>query len=210
MPAELELGPDETVPGRPFADPVHSRQDEEVLRRLLGNERERARFLADDWLEGRKDVIIRETDPEGHRHLLVVPDTRALLEARNPTVVGFFGRPRLDADVSVLFELEEELVAGMGSYAAAGLLSYYDLEFVKGAYGNLILFATPDGPGSWRENPVHSRAVEISPVNYHEIRLHLGTLSGGLLETGTLSLSRTRYLDYSAPEVWHAVRRLSS
>ena len=34
----------------------------------------------------------------------------------------------------------------MAAYAAGGLLSYYDLEFVKGAYGNLILFATPDGP----------------------------------------------------------------
>ena len=100
MTAELELGPDETVPGKPFVDPVHTREDQEVMGRLLGNERERARFLADDWLEGRKDVIISETDPEGLRHLLVVPDTRALLDARNLTVVGFFGRPRLDADVT--------------------------------------------------------------------------------------------------------------
>jgi hypothetical protein len=209
MTAEVMLGPEETVPGKPFVDPVHTRHDEEVLGRLLRNERERALFLADDWLEGRKDVIIRETDPDGHRHLLVVPDTRALLEARNPTVVGFFGRPRQDADVSVLFDLEEELVAGMGAYAAGGLLSYYDLEFVKGAFGNLILFATPDGPGAWRENPVHHRAVDISPDNYHEIRLHQGTLSGGLLEPGTLSLSRTRYLDYSGPEAWRAIRRVS-
>ena len=209
MTAELELGPDETVPGKPFVDPVHTRDDQEVMGRLLGNERERARFLADDWLEGRKDVIISETDPEGLRHLLVVPDTRALLDARNLTVVGFFGRPRPDADVTGLFDLEEELVAGMGAYAAGGLLSYYDLEFVKGAYGNLILFATPDGPGAWGENPVHHRAVDISPANYHEIRLHLGTLSGGLLEPGTLSLSRTRYLDYGEREVWRAVRSLS-
>ena len=209
MTAELVLGPDETVPGKPFADPVHTRDDQEVMGKLLGSERERARFLADDWLEGRKDVCIRETDPEGRRHLLVVPDTRALLAARDPTVVGFFGRPRSDADVSILFDLEEELVAGMGAYAAGGLLSYYDLEFVKGAYGNLILFATPDGPGAWRENPVHHRAVAISPDNYHEIRLHLGTLSGGLLEPGNLSLSRTKYLDYNGPEPWRAIRSVS-
>jgi hypothetical protein len=206
MTAELVLGPDESVPGKPFVDPAHTRHDQEVMDRLLGNERERARFLADDWREGRKDVIIRETDPDGFRHLLVVPDTRALLEARDSTVVGFFGRPRSDADVSILFDLEEELVAGMAAYAAGGLLSYYDLEFVKGAYGNLILFATPDGPGAWRENPVHHRAVDISPDNYHEIRLHQGTLSGGLLEPGRLSLSRTRYLDYNGPEPWRAIR----
>ncbi|HYM64123.1 MAG TPA: hypothetical protein VES61_05540 [Gaiellaceae bacterium] len=206
MAAELVLGPDETVPGKPFVDPVHTQQDQEAMGQLLENERERARVLAGDWFEGRKDVVIRETDPEGLRHLLVVPDTRALLEARSPTVVGFFGRPRLDADVAGLFWLEEELVAGMGAYTAGGLLSYYDLELVKGAYGNLILFATPDGPGAWRENPVHRRAVDISPGNYHEIRLHQGTLSGGLLEPSTLSVLRTRYLDYNEPEVWRAVR----
>lgn len=203
MAAEIELGPDETVPGKAFADPVHTQRDEEALRHLLEHERERARLLA-----GETDVLVRETDPDGLRHLLFVPDTRALLDAADPTVVGFFGRPRSDADEPLLFELEEELVAGMGAYAADGLLSYYDVEFVKGAYGNLILFASPDGPRKWRENPVHHRAVEISPVNYHDIRLHQGTLAGRLLDGGALHVTRTRYLDYSGPEVWRAVRAI--
>jgi hypothetical protein len=209
MAAEIELGPDETVEGKPFSDPARSREDEEALRQLLAHERERARAWVDDPVEGRKDVVIRERDPAGRRHLLVVPDTRVLLEARDPLVVGFFGRPRADADHAALFVLEDELVMGMGEYAAGGLLSYYDVELVKGAYGNLILFATPEGPTRWRENPVHRRAVEISPGNYHEIRLHQGTLSGRLLDGGTLRLTRTRYLDYGGPEVWRAVRRLS-
>jgi hypothetical protein len=203
MAEEIVLGPDETVPGRSFTAPVHTRRDEDALRQLLRHERERARLLA-----GETDVLVRETDPEGLRHLLVVPDTRALLDATDPTVVGFFGRPRPDADEPLLFELEEELVAGMGAYAADGLLSYYDVEFVKGAYGNLILFAGPDGPRSWRENPVHHRAVEISPGNYHDIRLHQGTLAGRLLDGGALHVTRTRYLDYSGPEVWRAVRAI--
>ena len=209
MVAEIVLGPDETVAGKPFADPVHTRRDEQALRQLLAHERVRARSWAADRLPRRKDVVIREADAEGRRHLLVVPDSQALLEARNPMVVGFFGRPRADADHALLFELEEELVASMGAYAAGGLLSYYDVELVKGAYGNLILFATSEGPSKWRENPAHGRAVEISPRNYHEIRLHQGTLSGGLLDDGTLHVTRTRYLDYGGPEVWRAVRRLS-
>lgn len=206
---EIVLGSDETVEGKPFADPIHTRQDEEALRNLLAHERERARAWADASFSAAKDVVVRETDEEGRRHLLVVPDTRALIEAESPMVVGFFGRPRADADTALLFELEEELVAGMGAYAAGGLLSYYDVELVKGAYGNLILFATPDGPSRWRENPVHHRAVEISPRNYHEIRLHQGTLSGRLLDAGSLRVLRTRYLDYSEPEVWRAVRWVS-
>ncbi|HWM14298.1 MAG TPA: hypothetical protein VNO56_07440 [Gaiellaceae bacterium] len=201
MADEIVLGPEETVPGKSFTDQEHTRRDEEALRHLLEHERERARLLA-----GERDVLIRETDPDGLRHLLVVPDTSALLDAPDPTVVGFFGRPRADADEPLLFELEEELIAGMGAYAADGLLSYYDVELVKGAYGNLILFASREGPLRWRENPVHHRAVEISPANYHEIRLHQGTLEGRLLDGGALHVTRTRYLDYSGPDTWRALR----
>ena len=210
MATEIELGPDEEVPGRPFADPSHTRREEDALRLLLTHERERARAWCDEPFESRRDVIIRETDAAGLRHLLVVPETHALIRARDLLVVGFFGRPREDADTPLLFDLEERLVAGMSSYAAHGLLSYYDLELVKGAYGNLILFTGPDGPARWGENPVHREAVEISPANYHEIRLHQGRLPGGILEDGELLVTRTRYIDYGGPEVWRAVRRLAS
>jgi hypothetical protein len=210
MATEVVLGPDETVAAKPFSDPVHTGRDEAALRRLLDHERERARVWADDPLGPPRNVLVRETDPEGRRHLLVVPDSEALLDAPSPTVVGFFGRPREDADGSLLFELEEELVERMraGAYTAAGLLSYYDVELVKGAYGNLILFATSEGPARWREDPIHGRAVEISAQNYHHIRLHQGTLSRPLLEPGELRLARTRYLEYDGREIWRAVRPL--
>jgi hypothetical protein len=204
---EIELGPEETVHGKPFVDPEHTQREQEALRLLLSHERERARAWSDEPSESRRDVIIRETDAAGLRHLLVVPETHALIEAEDLLVVGFFGRPREDAETELLFDLEERLVAGMGEYAERGLLSYYDLELVKGAYGNLILFADADGPARWGENPVHKEAVEISPRNYHEIRLHQGTLPGSLLEDGELRVTRTRYIDYSEPEIWRAVRR---
>ena len=47
----------------------------------------------------------------------------------------------------------------MAHYGEAGLLSYYDVELVKGEYGNLILFATPDVPPEWHRDEVHRRAV---------------------------------------------------
>ena len=206
MASEIELGPEEVVAGKPFSDPAHTREDEEALRHLLRHERERAKAWEEDS-ESRTGVVIREIDPEGHRHLLVVPDTRALLDAPSPTVVGFFGKPKADADLPLLFDLEEELVETMTAHIGDGLLSYYDVELVKGKYGNLILFATPEGPTRWRENAVHRRAVDISPGNYHEIRLHQGSLSGRLLEGGELNVMRTRYLDYDEPGGWRALRR---
>ena len=162
MASEIELGPEEVVAGKPFSDPARTRGYQEALRHLLRHERERAKAWEDDS-ESRTGVVIREIDPEGHRHLLVVPDTRALLDAASPTVVGFFGKPKADADLPLLFDLEEELVETMTDHIGDGLLSYYDVELVKGKYGNLILFATPEGPTRWRENAVHRRAVDISP-----------------------------------------------
>ena len=203
MATEIQLAPDERVAGRPFVDPENTRADAEALQGLLGHLRKRAAA----WNGTESAVTVREMDGDGHRHLLVVPDARALLEARNPAIVGFFGRSREDADEPTLFALEEELVAGMSAHVGEGLLSYYDFEFVKGAYGNLILFTGPDGPGRWRENHVHARAVEISPANYEHIRLHHGTLAGRLLDGEHLRVTRTRYLDYRGKSVWRAVRR---
>ena len=206
MAEEIELAPDEEVPGRPFADPSHTRREEEALRLLLAHERERARAWCDEPSESRTDVMIRETDAAGLRHLLVVPETHALIQARDLLVVGFFGRPREDAQTAAPLRSRGEARRRHERLRGARLLSYYDLELVKGAYGNLILFSKPDGPARWGENPVHREAVEISPRNYHEIRLHQGRLPGGILEDGELRLTRTRYIDYGGPEVWRAVR----
>jgi hypothetical protein len=204
--AETLLGAQELVPGKPFTDPGHTARDAQAMRELLARERERARA----WGRGRgprpEEVVSVERDEEGRRHLLVVPDTRTLLEARRPTVVGFFGTPRDEVDHSILFELEDELVASMSDYAGAGLLSYYDVELVKGSYGNVILFSTPDVPREWHDNPVHLRAIEISPGHYRSIRLHRGSLAGRLLDGGELTLERTRYLDFEPEVPWRAVR----
>src|SRR3712207_2028546 len=115
MPAEIVLGQHETVPGRPFTDPVRRAEDEETLRRLLAEQRARARAWSGDGTRREGGAIIRDRDERGFRHLLVVPNPDALLAAQSLTVVGFFGRPRVDCDVPLLFDLEEELIATMGS-----------------------------------------------------------------------------------------------
>jgi len=204
------IGSDEILAGKPFTDPQLTQRDAKVMRGMLARERERAHAWQEDRGGHAGAQIERYYDEEERRHLLVVPDRRALLEASGLTAVGFFGRPRESVDHTVLYELEDELVTRMADYAAVGLLSYYDIEFVKGAYGNLVLFSTPDIPKEWSADAVHRRAVEISPGHYHEIRLHRGSIDGGLLGGGDLAIVSTKYFDFKSSTTWQGLRRFDS
>jgi hypothetical protein len=202
--AAVHLGPDELVPERTFTDPAHTEREAELMRDAL----EELRTRAAAWVgEDRRGVVLRERDEDGHRHLIVVPDTRALLEADGLTAVGFFGHPREGVDHTILFELEDELVAGMEAYADAGLVTYYDVELPKSRYGNLVLFGTPEIPPEWVADAVHRRAVEISPRHYYDVRLHKGRVAGRLLDGCVLTIERTKYLDFTGDDEWRALRR---
>src|SRR5215212_766569 len=142
------------------------------------------------------------------RHMLLHERERALEWVG--TAVGFFGSPRDDVDHGVLFALEDELIERMGNYGEAGLLSYYDVELVKGEYGNLILFATPDVPPEWHRDEVHRRAVSVSPGHYHHVRLHKGSISGKLHDGGDIRVERTKYFDFDTGNgTWFALREFS-
>jgi hypothetical protein len=205
---EAILGPEERLSERPFTDPENTVREVDIMRTMLGNERDLAQTWADSGAEAPAQVVVREPDQEGHRHLLVVPDTRALVESADLTAIGFFGRPRDDVDHSILFGLEDELIERMGVYADAGLLSYYDVELdtPKGIYGNLILFSTPDVPEEWYRDEVHRRAVELSPGHYHEVRLHKGSARGRFLDAPQIAVERTKYFDFNAADVWFGLR----
>ena len=204
------IGRDEILAGKPFTDPELTRREAKVMRGMLARERERVQSWQGDPGGHAGGLIERDYDDKERRHLLVVPDKRALLEASGLTAVGFFGRPREGVDHTVLYALEDELVTRLADYAAVGLLSYYDIEFVKGVYGNLVLFSTPSVPKEWSADAVHRRAVEISPGHYHEVRLHRGSVDGRLLGGGDLKIVSTKYFDFKSSATWQGLRRFDS
>jgi hypothetical protein len=212
-PAAMEyqalLGPADVLEDKPFTNAENTERELDVMQFMLEEERELAQRWARNGEAAPAQVVMKDPDPEGRRHLLVVPNVPALVEAEEFTAVGFFGKPREDVDHDVLFTLEEELVGRMGRYGEVGLLSYYDVELVapKGTYGNLILFSTPDVPPEWYRDEIHSRAVELSPGHYHQVRLHKGSVHGSMLGGCQISIERTKYFDFEGPDIWHALRR---
>jgi hypothetical protein len=210
MDYQAVLGPEDVLSDRPFTDPANTKREADVMQMMLEHERDLARSWRDAG--GPPRVVSNEKDEAGRRHLLVVPDTAALVGASGVTAIGFFGRARDRVDHSVLFGLEEDLIARMPGYAEVGLLSYYDVELVlpKGAYGNLILFSTPDVPKEWYRDEVHHRAVELAPGHYHEIRLHKGHAAGAFLGSSQLAIDRTKYLDFQNADTWFGLRRFEA
>jgi hypothetical protein len=211
MEYQAVLGPDDVLDERPFTNAENTEREVDVMRIMLEEER----TLAQGWAEAGEgapaDVVIKDPDAEGRRHLLVVPNVQALVNAREFSAVGFFGKPRDDVDHEVLFTLEDELVERMSRYGEVGLLSYYDVELVapKGTYGNLILFSTPDVPAEWYQDEIHSRAVKLSPGHYHQVRLHKGSVSGSMLGGCQITIERTKYFDFTGDEIWHGLRRFN-
>jgi hypothetical protein len=211
MEYQAVLGPDDVLDERPFTNAENTEREVDVMRIMLEEERTLAQGWAEAGEDAPADVVIKDPDAEGRRHLLVVPNVQALVNAREFSAVGFFGKPRDDVDHEVLFTLEDELVERMSRYGEVGLLSYYDVELVapKGTYGNLILFSTPDVPAEWYQDEIHSRAVKLSPGHYHQVRLHKGSVSGSMLGGCQITIERTKYFDFTGDEIWHGLRRFN-
>jgi hypothetical protein len=193
------LTPEEQVPERPFADAAHTRDDLVILRamRELLAQRLRAGTLP------APDAGPLE-HADGTAHWLCVPHPEALAGARPVAAVGFFGQARADVDHGPIVEREHAIVARAAAFD--GLLTYYNLRLASGRYGNLVLFASAPAKAHVTADLVHGEAVARTPQHYHSLRLHHAELADGVLGAGELELLRTRYLDFSASDVWSALR----
>jgi len=197
------LAAQERLAARPFTDPERTLADAAVMGRMLRLVRREAR----SWPGWRTSVEVLRHTRAGCRHWLVVPDAPALGGAHDVTAVGFFGDLRPGIDHSAIYQLEADVVARVGRYAAAGLLGYYDAELAPALHGNLVLFATREVPPEWHRDRVHAAAVESAPRHYRVVRLHRGTIQGELLGRGHLVIQRTRYFDFGQQPAWQGLRR---
>jgi hypothetical protein len=195
----------ERLPARPFTDPERTLADASVMDRMLRRLRREAR----SWPSWQTSVELLKHTRAGCRHWLVVPNALALGGAQDVTAVGFFGDLRPGMDHSAIYQLEADVVAGLGRYAPAGLLGYYDAEIAPALHGNLVLFGTREVPSEWSRDRVHAAAVASAPRHYSVVRLHRGVVRGALLGPGHLVIQQTRYFDFRQQPAWHGLRRFS-
>lgn len=200
LPEPTTLAPTETVAGRPFTDPDLIGLDFAILEAMRRTLRQTLAGLGPEVPPG---TIVHLAEDDGRLHRVVVVNRGALAAAAPLAVVGFFGQGRPDADFAALADVDAELVDELRSHP--DMLSYSSWELPRGGWANLVLLADPQGARRWRESARHARAVaELTPRCYATIRIHSGTMPGGLA-AGPLLHTRTAYYDFRG-EWWLAVR----
>lgn len=183
----MEFSQNEACSERPFTHPDESLPDLEHIQRMF------------ELVQAFPQVLPRlEGEERGRAYRLF--RLRAELPAE-AAIVGFFGRIRGDYPMDHLMQVDDALVAQFP--LARGLVAYCSLERGPGQWGNLAIFDTAADRSAWSEVPNHDQAVELAPLCYHHIRLHLGRLAGGLI-----TIETTRYIDYDSQPTWKAKRRV--
>jgi hypothetical protein len=145
----------------------------------------------------------------GLKRRVIVANAMGLYNRRTVCVVGFFGERHPEQDHAPLEEANAEIVLEFRNFP--GILSYSSMELPDGNWANLVLHDIPEVREYWRASERHARAAkELSPKYYQTVRIHNGTLAGGIMSRRTIAIERTKYWDYRSPKVWHAVRELST
>ena len=188
------LAADEEAPGRPFTRLERTVADLEAVERLRAALRRRLRAgkRAGTWPEG------------GDRHWLVAPVAGRLLDGGPVAGVGFFGEARTDVDHEPIVRLEHELLGRATSFPA--LVSYHNVRFANGQWGNLVTFADAQGAGQVRADPAHDEALSRTAAHYHSVRLHRLRLPDGPAGTSRAELLETLLLDFDGSPAWRGLR----
>ena len=191
----MSVSAGEAVPGREFTEPARSLDDLAALARIRASlvTRVRSGLAGGAWTRA------------GESHWLVVPELRALVQSRPAFGVGFFGQAREHVDHSPILDLERDLLAR--APLIPGLLAYYNVRFVTGQWGNLVLFAGEDDPERLRSDPTHLEALARAADHYRSVRLHRLCFPDGAVGVAAPALESTLLIDFTETPSWRAVRR---
>lgn len=202
----LTLDATEVLKEKPFTRPQATRRDLDHMMTMLNHLR---RMVLGFNPEFRVPAPWRteHRQPDGRVHKLVICDLPPLRLRNELNVVGFFGQARAGRDLTMLLEVNDQLVDEFRNYP--GILTYSTLQLGRrGNFGNLILHDRPETREEWRSSIRHTQAAtELSPVAYHSVRIHNGFLPKGLLNRDRPIITVTKYWDFD--DGWHGQRNFS-
>lgn len=200
------LAVDQSIRRRPFTSVGLYDRDRSVLSYML----EDIRAMLGEMDDGA--ITVTSFQPiewlvHGLKRRTILTDPMRLHAREDVCVVGFFGERHVGRDGTPLEEANAEIVLEFQNYP--GILCYSSMELADGNWANLVLHDVPEAREYWRASQAHAKAArELSPLFYRTVRIHNGTLTGGVLGGKQILIERTKYWDFRTARVWHAVREL--
>jgi hypothetical protein len=136
----------------------------------------------------------------GRAHRMIIFTPQALLAEDNLMFIGFVSRRRKAIEqriIDELFRVDQQMLDEIAHIP--GLMSYSSLEWRAGNWYNLVVLRETAAKEHFRTMKTHRYAAyQLSPAYYEWIRLHNGSLPGGLAGQEML-LHSTKY--YLFPEI---------
>lgn len=208
----VELAPYEELPERPFTDRRYIDQEHQIMRFMAACAwmvlaEVSAIRPAGEPIAAAKPIILHQPAADGWIHRIIITQPERLQHHKPLTVVGFFGLRSETGDVALAQRLDRQLIPELSQHD--DLLAYVSTCLPTGNFGNLVLFASPEGKERWGLSEKHALAVRVlTPEYYVAVRLYNGELAQGLSGLESLRLRLVKYYDYRSQPLWRAVRQL--
>ena len=146
-------------------------------------------------------------DEDGLRRRIVICDPDNLLKVSDVLIVGFLGNRRSTEEANLVDEFDFDIISEFRQYP--GILSYSSTELIPNQWANLVVHREVGDREAWRHSAIHIEAAEeLSPRVFHSVRIHNGRVHGGPVGNGSVTVEVTKYWDYDADPMWHAIRTL--
>jgi hypothetical protein len=127
----------------------------------------------------------------------VVIKPSALTTDAELALVGFFGERKKDVSDAPLYSVDSELIEELREHH--GIVSYSSLELGEGRGANLVLAADRGTLDRWQHSNRHAHvARDLAPRHYAAIRIHVGSVPGGLRAGHPARIASTRELSFAA------------
>ncbi len=148
--------------------------------------------------------------PRRRQHRMIIFAPHELLAPEEMRFVGFVSHRSRAAEqhiIDEIFRADELMLDEIARIP--GLLSYSSLELHPGIWYNLVLFRDPRVKLHVKSGEIHRHAAhQLSPAYYEWIRLHNGTLSGGLTRP-EWHLKSTKYYRFPGSQQPPIIRELN-
>jgi hypothetical protein len=167
-------------------------------------------YLLDEPVDPAQPLLYYTEEGRKHTHRIAVYRPEELLQNSSLDFVGFISaklKPGRRQVIKEIRAVDKRLIVELIS--TPGLLSYSSLELRDGRWCNLVLFSGSETKVHIRNSETHAYAAyQLSPRYYEWVRIHNGSMPGGLARN-EIVLQKTKYYLFQGPHEKPTMRELN-